>query len=97
MGSTATELFNACMLDVYPPLAAEVDFGIDLTPRLYSIYQNGIVRGNLTEQDLQEAVADGHKLTAMLKNKMGLNTHVITVWDDLDNNCGDDDTLEEPC
>jgi len=97
MKSTAIELYNTCMLDMHPSLAAEIDFGIDLTPKLYTIYKNGIVRGALTREDLLKAVGNGHKLTAMLKNKMGLNTHVVTMWDDMSNNCGDDDTLEEEC
>jgi len=89
---TSTQLFNAAMLDIFPSTATMVDFGLDLNKSLYRVYQKGIKSGAITEQDLQDSVGDGYKLTALFKDKMDLNIHVVTMWDDM--GCSDDECDE---
>jgi len=76
-----THLINSAMYDTWPSPAVMVDFGIDLNHSLYSVYQRGIRESRITEKDLKAALGDGPKLTAMLKEKMGLDIKVTTMYD----------------
>lgn len=77
------------MLDLFPQTSAElVDFGFDVTPResrqkLYWCYQWAVKRGKISPNELNEAVGNGPKLTALLQ-RVDPNMVVKTMWDLLD-------------
>ena len=51
---TADALYDAVMLDVMPRISACVDFGLDIQPELYSIYQDKVRKGDITLEDLRD-------------------------------------------
>ena len=76
------------MFDLFPQTPAEMtDFGFDVTPResrqkLYWCYQYAIKRGKVSPEELNVAVGDGPKLTALLQ-RVDPNMVVKTMWDQL--------------
>jgi hypothetical protein len=87
---TYTHLIHSIVHDLWPSPAVLVDFGIDTNHSLYGVYQRGIRESKITEQDLKNALGDGPKLTAMLKEKMGLDIKVTTMYD-LMHECEEED------
>jgi len=75
------------MLDLFPQTPAElVDFGLDTSKdrvRLYACYQWALKRGKVRPEELNEAVGNGPKLTALLQR---VDPHMVvkTMWDLLD-------------
>lgn len=88
----AQDMFDAAVLDIWPSPAAICDFGIDSTEHLGAL-QHAIKHDGVTEQQLDEALGNGPKLTALIREDnpyYGVQFH--TSWDDLDD---DDETWED--
>jgi hypothetical protein len=80
------KLFNAVMMDLYPEgLAVACDFGLD-EPEHYEALHGPIRAGEITLEQLDAAICDGPKLTALVKDCPS-NPHksiiFSTMWDDL--------------
>jgi hypothetical protein len=65
MNRTSDSLFDDLMLDLSPTAAAMCDFGID-SQDILEAYQRKIRSGEVTREQLQDAVCDGKKLTALI-------------------------------
>ena len=74
---TADRLYDAAMMDIWPSMAAVVDFGIDNNEELYAVYQQKIRSGEVTLEQLRRASCDGPKLSALIGHK------VVTAYDDM--------------
>ena len=80
---TTETLFNACMLDYHQvSSAALVDFGLDgwrgTDPdEIFMAYSKAIRAGKVTIDQLDAALGDGKKLSALI------GATVRTVWDDI--------------
>ena len=81
------------VLDLPPQTAAEViDFGFnyaDDEQRLYAAYQRGLCSSAFSIYDLNEAVGDGPKLTALLA-KVDPTIKVATDYDMMEELFGDE-------
>lgn len=80
------KLFDAIMLDLWPEgNATVVDFGIDSQAHYEALY-GPIREGEITIEQLDAAICDGAKLTALVKD-CSSNPHkgivFRTAWDDL--------------
>lgn len=80
------KLFEAIMLDLWPEgIAAQVDFGLDSQEHYEALY-GPIRNGEITIQQLDDAICDGAKLTALVKDCPS-NRHkdivFRTAWDEL--------------
>jgi hypothetical protein len=92
---TTENLIESVMMDLWPRTAACCDFGIQ-SQRHYEALYYPIRAGIITPEQLDEALGDGKKLTALV-NAHTSNPHVgivfQTVWDELD---AEEDDLGEP-
>ena len=73
---TAETLYKACMLDSKLSMGAIVDFGLDINPGLFGVYQEKIREG-LSLEELIRASGDGPELSKLIGQK------VVTTWDSL--------------
>lgn len=75
---TADRLYDALMMDIWPSAGAMVDFGLDnpsTRQSLYEAYQNKVRKGEITQDDLRQAVGNGPALSALINQK------VVTAYD----------------
>lgn len=85
-GRTVDDLVQSIMLDSWPRMAALVDFGLDTgnTQERYEAYYYPIRAGEITKDQLEVALGDGPKLTALLRS-CEKNPHkkikITTVYD----------------
>lgn len=85
MKPVANRFIDDLMADVMPSAAAMVDFGLnngDQFP-LYEAYQKGIRSGEITFAELNEALGDGPKLTALVQ-RINPELTVKTDYDDME-------------
>lgn len=81
---TADGFYRALIADMYPETSAqEVDFfphgGIN--EQIYNAYHKGVRNGKITLADLHECVADGEKLTKLLRRVDKTIQPFQTAWD----------------
>ena len=73
-----------CFTDLFPESPAElVDFGFtyaDNRIELFGAYKQGVLRGLITADELNDAVGDGPKLTALVA-RVGYTKKVQTEYD----------------
>ena len=79
---TTQVLFDALVLDTWPSNAALVDFGLDGwggtdAQAVYRAYQTAVKHRGVTVEQLDSALGDGKRLTALV------GTTVKTVWDEM--------------
>jgi hypothetical protein len=85
VGTVTQNLIDSLMLDIWPRSAAIVDFGLDSVAH-YSALQRPIRAGEITADQLQDALGDGKKLTALANSapsNADLTAPVVfsTSWD----------------
>ena len=86
--STAENLVQACMLDIWPTMAECTDFGVN-NQETYNAYHTAIRAGEITADQLHGAIISdvpGKILTELLVNApSNLNKTIVirTMWDDM--------------
>lgn len=79
------QLYDSIMLDTWPGFAACVDFGIDVQNKYEALYYP-IRAGEITIEQLEEALGNGPKLTELV-NSAHSNPHkgivFVTAYDGL--------------
>lgn len=74
-------LFDSLCLDVWPRNAAIVDFGLDSTEH-YGALQHAVKHDGVTAQQLDDALGDGPKLTALIEeDNPYYGVAFQTAWD----------------
>lgn len=77
------DVFDSLCLDIWPRSAAIVDFGLDSTEH-YGALQHAVKHDGVTVAQLDDALGDGPKLTALIAEDnpyYGVAFH--TAWDEL--------------
>ncbi len=83
---TADNLVQAMMLDIWPRMAAQVDFGIDSQEK-YEAYYDPIRVGEITADQLQLVVGNGESLTKLLRaapSQRHKDVVIHTIYDGLE-------------
>lgn len=83
---TADNLVQSIMLDVWPRMAACVDFGLDCTDTqwVYEAYYYPIRAGEITADQLHAVVGNGEALTKLLrgcKSQRHKDIEIKTIYD----------------
>lgn len=74
-------VYESLMLDVWPRAAGVVDFGID-TQAHYEALQSAVKRDGVTVEQLDGALGEGPKLTALTGNKVKFTTAYDNLFED---------------
>ena len=84
MKPNTQELVYAMILDVFPPMATCVDFGIDRNEQVFGAIQWAWRNDEVTEYELDEKLGNGPALTEIVHR--GHNPYACTIttaWDDM--------------
>lgn len=84
MRTVTQNLVESLLLDVLPRPAAICDFGID-SPEHYAALKFGYIGEFYTDEELDEALGDGQKITALVARQGGSFGKVVfrTAYDDM--------------
>jgi len=83
MLEVTTIMTEALLFDIWPRQSAIVDFGID-NQKVYEAYSYAYLGGDITAEQLNEALGDGTALTKLLREASHNPHHDITIttaWD----------------
>jgi len=84
MRTVTQNLVESLLLDVYPRPAAICDFGIDTELHFHAL-RYGFLGEFFTDEELDEALGDGKKITALIARQSGSFGKVVfrTAYDDM--------------